>query len=353
MKAPVLISFIVFAGALTLVAQQPALTNSIGMELVLIQPGTMQVGVFQPTCPDPNAPRGGGRPAGLGGPPQGSPSGAPNGPGRTPGGPGATRGGPGGMPGGSEAAPGGRAAGGGGGGRAPQDPRVAWSEADYKKCQELVKQDSSLGFKVEIKKPYYIGKYEVTQAQWKKVMGTNPSYFQGSKVTDDADKHPVDSVTWQQAQEFVKKLNQMEKTKAYRLPTEFEWEYAGRAGGPGQVPWADIRQTAVQGVSGFGFTAAMGAPAEPEPYPPTTKAVGTKKPNAWGLYDMLGNVWEWVQDPYNEKIFADPVPAKTGKEHVLKGCGFLSDVKNCIYATHGAGPADGWDVGFRIVKDVK
>ena len=75
-----------------------------------------------------------------------------------------------------------------------------------------------------------MGKTEVTQAQWMKVMGTNPSVFQGDKVKDDADLHPVDSVTWADAQAFVKKLNALEKTKAYRLPTEFEWEYAARAG---------------------------------------------------------------------------------------------------------------------------
>ena len=74
----------------------------------------------------------------------------------------------------------------------------------------------------------------MTQGQWKRVMGNNPSTFQGSMVTDDADRHPVESVTWQQAQAFIAKLNQFEKTTAYRLPTEFEWEYAGRAGATGR-----------------------------------------------------------------------------------------------------------------------
>lgn len=295
----------VAAGVLPLAAQEPTYTNSIGIEFVLIQPGSMQVGVFQPACPDPNQSSGrAGQTAAAG-------TGAGKAPAKA---------------------------------RAPQDPRVTWTEADYEKCRELVKQDSSPGFPVTITKPYYIGKFEVTQGQWKKVMGNNPSVFQGSKVTSDADRHPVDSVTWRDAQAFIKTLNRMEKTKAYRLPTEFEWEYAGRAGGPAQVAWSEIRQMAVQGI-GFGGRAGTPTP------PPSTQVVGSKKPNAWGLYDMLGNVWEWVEDYYNEKIFADPVPPKTGKEHVLKGCGFASDVKNCIYATHGAGPGDGWDVGFRIVRD--
>jgi formylglycine-generating enzyme len=80
--------------------------------------------------------------------------------------------------------------------------------------------------------------------------------------------------------------------------------------------------------------------------------VGLKKPNAWGLHDVLGNVWEWVSDHYNEKIFPDPEPPRHGTTHVLKGGGFLSDVKNTTWSTHAAGPGDGFDVGFRIVRDL-
>src|SRR4051812_23781619 len=74
---------------------------------------------------------------------------------------------------------------------------------------------------------------------------------------------------------------------------------------------------------------------------------------SWGLYDTLGNVWEWVQDFYNEKIFADPAPPKSGTVHVLKGGGFLADVKNAIPATHAGGPGSGFDVGFRVVREVR
>jgi formylglycine-generating enzyme required for sulfatase activity len=76
-------------------------------------------------------------------------------------------------------------------------------------------------------------------------------------------------------------------------------------------------------------------------------------PNAWGLYDMLGNVWEWVHDFYNEKIFADPEPPRSGKEHVLKGASFTGDVKNATYMTHAAGPGNGFDIGMRIVMEAK
>lgn len=264
-------------------------TNRAGIQLVLIQPGQMQEAVFRPACP------------------------AVTDPAVTP------------QPGGSV------------------DPRILWTPADLAHCHQLAQRDTSEGFRVTIAKAFYIGKFEITQGEWSKVMGSNPSIFQGNKVSDDASRHPVENVSWNDAQAFINKLNQLEKTRAYRLPTEFEWEYAGRAGGPGQVGWDDIRRQAVQGLRAAPNNGAK----------PTTRKVGSKQPNPWGLYDMLGNVWEWVEDFYNEKTFPDPVPPKLGTQHVLKGAGFVSDVKNAIYATHGAGPGDGWDVGFRIVKDVE
>ena len=204
--------------------------------------------------------------------------------------------------------------------------------SDYSLSEELSKRDALPGFTVTVTNPYFIGKFEVTQAQWKKVMGTNPSFFQEGKV-NNADQHPVESVTWKDVQAFIKKLNKLEKGKAiYRLPTEFEWEYAARAGAVDDISWNEINATAQ--------IAKL-----------TTQQIGQKKPNAWGLYDMLGNVWEWVDDYYNEKIFADPVPLKKGKEHVLKGAPFYGDVKNATYMTHAGGPGSKYDVGFRLVVE--
>ncbi len=206
-------------------------------------------------------------------------------------------------------------------------------DSEYELAEKLAKADYLPGFEVEIKKSYYIGKFEITQAQWTAVMGNNPSYFQGNKVTDNADNHPVESISWQDAQAFCKKINILDKTHKYRLPTEFEWEYASRAGATADIPWGEINKQAVIAKK-------------------TTSVVGSKSPNAWGIYDTLGNVWEWVQDIYNEKIFADPIPPKKGTEHVLKGAPFYGDVKNATYMTHAAGPGSKYDVRFRIVMEV-
>jgi sulfatase modifying factor 1 len=247
------------------------------MELVLIQPGTLLVGRFEPTCPSPS-----------------------------------DRDGP------------------------DQDARARWTPADTARCEAIVRRERQGGFTVTLPHPYYIGKYEVTQAEWTKVMDANPSVFQGRRVGGDATRYPVDNVTWDDAQRFVQRLNQREKTTAYRLPTEFEWEYAARAGASADPTWDEIRELAWE----QDVTTAR------------THPVGSKKPNPSGLHDMLGNVWEWVSDYYNENIFADPVPPGHGRTHVLKGGGFLADVKNTTYSTHAAGPGDGFDVGFRIVCDL-
>jgi formylglycine-generating enzyme required for sulfatase activity len=204
----------------------------------------------------------------------------------------------------------------------------------YKKAEKMAEEAAMPGFTVKIERPYYIGKFEVTQEQWQKVMGRNPAFFQGDKVTSNAKNRPVENITWKDAQAFVKQLSKLDKAHTYRLPTEFEWEYAARAGAEDDIPWAEARAMAV--TSGT-----------------TTSPIGQKQPNAWGLYDMLGNVWEWVQDHYNEKIFADPVPPRSGKEHVLKGASFTGDAKNATYKTHAAGPGNGFDVGLRVVMEVK
>lgn len=209
----------------------------------------------------------------------------------------------------------------------------ALNASAYENANILALRDVHAGFEVSVNQ-FYIGRFEVTQAQWKKVMGSNPSYFQGAHVEGNTDNFPVETVSWKDVQQFIKKLNRLEKGKAvYRLPTEFEWEYAARADNTEDIAWSEINEVA---------HIAKQSP----------QAVGQKKPNAWGIYDMLGNVWEWVSDYYNEKIFADSIPTKKAKQHVLKGSCFYGDVKNATYMTHAGGPGSGYDTGFRLVVEI-
>jgi sulfatase modifying factor 1 len=214
---------------------------------------------------------------------------------------------------------------------------IKWTEDDFKLCEEMAKRDSRPGFWVDISESYYLGKFEVTQGQWKVVMGFNPSIFNADKVGGNSDLHPVDNVTWEMVKAFLTKLNEMDKNYHYRLPTEFEWEYAARAGNDALLSWSETREQAWIQQNDKG----------------TTKPVGTKKPNPWGLYDVLGNVWEWVEDYYNHDVFADPIPPTKGDVHVLKGGSITSDVTNATYLFHGGGPGNGYDVGFRLVREMK
>ena len=140
---------------------------------------------------------------------------------------------------------------------------------------------------------FLIGKTEVTQGQWKAVMGSNPSYF--SSCGEDC---PVEQVSWSDAQEFAKRLSQ--KTgKQYRLPSEAEWEYAARAGSNTQWSWGgsesqlgDYAWYRDNSKSWFGAA--------------KTQRVAQKKPNAFGLFDMHGNVWEWVQDCWHDNYAVAP-----------------------------------------------
>jgi uncharacterized repeat protein (TIGR02543 family) len=131
---------------------------------------------------------------------------------------------------------------------------------------------------VNIGKVFYIGKYEVTQKQWREIMGDNPSIFEGD------DDLPVKKVSWDDVQEFIVKLNEKEGTDKYRLPSEAEWEYACRAGTATRYSFGDSESK----LGDYAwYLGNLGGQTQP---------VGQKLPNPWGLYDMHGNVWEWMQD---------------------------------------------------------
>lgn len=148
---------------------------------------------------------------------------------------------------------------------------------------------------------------EVTQAQWRAVMAANPSGFTSCGATC-----PVENVSWDDIQEFLRRLNAA-TGRAYRLPTEAEWEYAARAGTTGDYGGAGPLDT-------FAWTAS-GANE-------TTHPVGSLRANAWGLYDLHGNVWEWVQHwfgDYTAAAAVDPTGPTSGFGHVLRGGSWRND----------------------------
>jgi formylglycine-generating enzyme required for sulfatase activity len=185
---------------------------------------------------------------------------------------------------------------------------------------------------VTISRPFDLQITEVTQAQWTAVMGSNPSRFQ-------SDALPVEQVSWNDAQEFIGKLNQRDPGKNYRLPTEAEWEYACRAGTT-EATYGDLDAVAWNhGNSGD-----------------RTHPVGEKQPNAWGLYDMLGNVWELCSDwkgPYPSGAVTDPAGPSSGYFRVSRGGGWF-DVRPAVSASFRSSPEPsyrGSSLGFRIVRD--
>ena len=142
-----------------------------------------------------------------------------------------------------------------------------------------------------------MGKYPVTQSEWDDaVMGKNPSYFK------KGGNHPVENVSWNEVQEFIKMLNSRDEYR-YRLPTEAEWEYACRAGSQAEYYHGDD-------ASGLSLYAVYNKKWK-EGHSP----VGSKEPNEWGLYDMLGNVWEWVWDWYDESYYKRSPAKDPGKVH--------------------------------------
>ena len=192
--------------------------------------------------------------------------------------------------------------------------------------------------RVRITKPLYLGKYLVMQEQWQTVMGNNPSHFKGPK-------NPVERVSWDDCQQFFDKLNAKSRPGGgkFRLPTEAQWEYACRSGSTEKYCFGD--DEAQLGEYAW-YTKNAGGQTHP---------VGEKKPNAWGLYDMHGNVWEWCQDWYNGEYYAhsladDPTGSATGSIRMLRGGGWGSAAGLCRSAgrnVYAPGVRDD-DLGLRV-----
>ena len=187
--------------------------------------------------------------------------------------------------------------------------------------------------RVRISRGFYLGKYEVTQAEWEAVMGSNPSRF-----TECGPNCPVEKVSWDDVQEFIRRLNATVGEERYRLPTEAEWEYAARAGTIGD------RYGNVDAIAWYQDNSGG-----------RTHPVGRKAPNTWGLYDMLGNVWEWTQDWYGDYpggSVTDPQGSASGSERVFRGgsWSYLARYCRASYRSNFSPGGRSTVLGFRLLR---
>ncbi len=203
--------------------------------------------------------------------------------------------------------------------------------------------------------PFYLGACEVTQAEYVQVIGENPSHFRAAQTASaaarqEAGQLPVENVSWDDAQEFCNRLSGLYAEKSagrvYRLPSEAQWEYACRAG-TATAYLFDDDPTALQDYAWFGFKNEG-----------TTHAVGLKRGNAWQLYDMLGNVYEWCADFYDPAYYAkspptDPPGPAGGLRRVIRGGSWFGSAAFCRpTARVGAEPDGGEQIGFRVLCEI-
>jgi len=236
---------------------------------------------------------------------------------------------------------------------------IAWALEEGKKNNERqgyfdVVPSEGPRHRVKITMPFHLGMYHVTQDEYEKVMGVNPSGYastgtDATKVTGkDTSRHPVETVNWDDCVEFCRRLSALPAEQAarrvYRLPTEAEWEYACRAGTTTRWSCGDDEAGLVE--CAWFKTNADGV----------THPVGQKKPNAWGLYDMHGNVWQWCldwfsQDYYKQSPPDDPPGPPAGSDRVLRGGALGYTSSNCRSAYRGSDPFANRSIwrGFRVV----
>lgn len=211
--------------------------------------------------------------------------------------------------------------------------------------EELGRYNNETQHKVTITKPFYIGKYEVTQKEYEAVMGENPSSCKDKN-------NPVECVRWEEAIEFCEKLNKKFSASIpsgfkFDLPTEAHWEYACRAGTSAALNNGKNLTTEDYHLCPNLDEVAWYI-ANPYDFP---NNVGKKKPNAWGIYDMHGNVWEWCKDLYEEypkDEAIDPIGATSGSSHVIRGGSWCLEAKNCRSACRYNALNRSYDTGFRV-----
>lgn len=210
---------------------------------------------------------------------------------------------------------------------------------------EAGRQDDERQHEVTLTQDYYLGAFEVTQAQYQQVMDENPSYFQNDEIQGDSGNHPVERVTWFDAVEFCRQLSELPEEQSagriYRLPTEAEWEYACRAGSKTAYSFGEDPKL-------LGDYAWYYDNSNDQNHP-----VGEKKPNAWGLYDMQGNVWEWCDDWYGEYpdgAVSDPTGPSEGSKRVSRGGKWGGGAAGCRSADRGGSypSSRSVNIGFRV-----
>jgi formylglycine-generating enzyme required for sulfatase activity len=261
---------------------------------------------------------------------------------------------------------------------------IGSTEAERKDVLALIKQKKMPDWlkaegpqhQVEISKAFYLGACEVTQKQFKDVMGYNPSYFSSSgkakegigylfwkpgggkdKVKGlDTDDFPVENVSWEEASTFLDKLSALPEEKKngrqYRLPTEAEWEYACR-GGASAYQTFHYGNSLSSSQANFDGNYPFGG-ADKGKCPQRTCKVGSFVPNPWGLHDMHGNVWEWCSDRYAEDYYSrsprrDPAGPSQGSDRVRRGGSWFNSGGDCRSANHiRSAPGDrSYSIGFR------
>jgi formylglycine-generating enzyme required for sulfatase activity len=221
---------------------------------------------------------------------------------------------------------------------------------------------------VRITKPFYLGKIEISQEQWLSVMASNPSHFRKSGLLA-----PVENISWNDVQEFLLLLSRLEQAPmgVFRLPSEAEWEYAARGGTDSPLYTGQLTMTGDRnsleldrvswygGNSGVfysdGYDSSAWAEKQYDHSLAGTHPSGLKQPNSFGLYDMIGNVWEWCNDWYHKDYYKnspekDPSGPAKGLTKVRRGCSWGSGVRGCRVANHYKNKPShrGINIGFRI-----
>lgn len=200
---------------------------------------------------------------------------------------------------------------------------------------------------VQITQPFHLGMYEVTQRQWERVMGTSltdhyNNMDQNLPLNEVSPDHPMYFVSWEDTQTFIEKINTLEGKSIYRLPTEAEWEYAARAGS------VDEPETQLDQLAWYANT------SDRKIHP-----VGKLQPNAWGLHDMHGNVFEWCFDWLDRSYYTrgqniDPQGGPPGERRMIRGGCWYSEAEACRagYRSYTSPGSRGTHLGFRIVRAI-